>query len=290
MTRRAPEFRPPRSRQAQSGRRRMLVRYGLLTGAAALIIALGAVLIVRLVDDDDGGADAAPAATSTAVAESTGGSADSREPTIDAPSVQFALQLEDAPPGYEVFDTETYGISLEGFASSEYFATYAAGELAAGEWAFVEGFKTEIQPPGRSADVARGEHYLRSEIYRFETLIGAREAYAYLERHHAQFQGSQSVETLPLGNESTAVAMTTGTVSGTELPGSYQRFIARRGNLVYIVQVYGALQYTTMAQARDLAVIIDEKIIGDRPAPLPTPTPVNSGAGAAPTIETTPEP
>jgi hypothetical protein len=83
--------------------------------------------------------------------------------------------------------------------------------------------------------------------------------------------------------------MTQGTVPGTELPGAYHRFLARRGNYVYITQVFGALQYTSIDQARDYAVIVDEKILGEREAPLPTPTPQGSGAIPAPTIST-PEP
>jgi hypothetical protein len=287
MSNPAPQFRPRRSRHPVD-RRRQWLRYGLLTGLGALIVALAAVLIVMAAaGGGDGDVPGEPG--ETPVRRSTAGSADGREP-LSSGVVQYVVQLEDVVPGFQTQPGETYGISTDGFASGPYFATFSAGETAAKEWGYVEGYQALLEPIGKSADVALGKHYIRSEVYRFATAAGAHEAYGYLERFHAQFGNSVAVATKPLGNESSAFTMVQGTVPGTDHPGTYHRFIGRRGNLVYITQVFGAQQYVSIDQARDYAAIIDMKILGELPAPLPTPTPRNPGVGAAPTVESTPTP
>jgi hypothetical protein len=290
MTNPSPQFRPRKTRQAPT--KTPWVKYAMFGFAGALLIAIAAIVIVQFVGSDDDGD--IPGATPGPDSRSTAGSADDRAEVQQNPAFLFNIQLDDVEEGYEISDLETYGITGDGFASGDYFSTVSAGELAAEEWGYLEGFQTSLQPIGESAAVAQGAHYVRSEVYRFETVEGAAEAYAYLARFHTQQPGSVVNEMAPLGNESSAFTIISDTVPGTELPGAYHRFIGLRGNIVYIAQVFGADQYTSPDQARDYAVIIDEKIIGDREATPPTPTPVNSGSGAAPTLElppsTTPTP
>ena len=138
--------------------------------------------------------------------------------------------------------------------------------------------------------MAQGKPVVRSETYLFETTEGARQAYEHLATFHTGFTGSESVQVNPLGNSSSAFTILEGTVPNTELPLAYHRLIARRGNLVYIAQVSGVHQFTTMDMAREFAVIIDDKATGARPAPTPTPPAGGSGAATAPVLPPTPEP
>jgi hypothetical protein len=284
MTNPAPKFRPRRSRRGSRGRPFWL--YAGLAGVGAAFIAGAIILAVRLSDDD--GPDLEP--DETAVAASTAGSADDRAPTVNVAPFGFVVQLGDIEPGWETEVLETFIISPEGFATGQYFSSIAAGESAVQDFCYVDGYQAQLAPIGKSADVALGKHYIRSETYRFCSAEGARGMWELLDRFHAGVEGSvREVDVLPLGNASSAFRILSGTVAGTELPGAYHRFMTVRGNMLFITQVFGALQYTSIQQARDYAVIIDEKVLGQRPAPTPTP-PAAGSAIAAPTLPPTPEP
>jgi len=286
MTSRAPQFRPRRSKQTTDPRKRW-IRLAIVGGAGVILLGVAAFLIFTAVSEDDDGVEASPG--ETPISRSTAGLAGGPE-VISESVVEFVVQLEDVEPGYQVDPRETFVLTPDGFASATYFSTVSAGEAAVRDWGYIEGYQALLEPIGKSADVALGKHHIRSEVYRFATAEGASEFYGFLERLHTQRPGTVVVPTSPLANESSAYSLIDGTIPGTELPRAYHRFIARRGNLVYITQVVGVQQFTSIDQARDYAVIIDMKILGELPAPLPTPTPVNPGAGAAPTIPPTPTP
>jgi hypothetical protein len=291
MTNPAPQFRPRRSRQ-KTDPRRPWIKWAALTGAGALLVLVGTLIVLQLTgDDDDATADGGEG---TPGSQSTSGSADAREPFLTEPPFAYVVQLEDlADPDYKSSPNETYVVSDIGFASGPYFTSLEMGESKVNEWGYLGGYQAILEPIGESADVAQGKHVVRSESFIFNSVEGARAAYQYLEEFHTTFSGSETVEVQPLGNDSSAFTILENTIPGTELPGAYHRYIARRGNLVYIAQVFGVLQFTNIDQARDYAVIIDAKATGERPAPTPTP-PSSGDAGAAPTLppppSTTPTP
>lgn len=269
MTRQAPQFRPRRSRSGAAPARPWL-KYVALSGVAALAV-VGAVLVLlfALGNGDDSTDDPLP--------RSTGGTVGGAEPVLDPPAYAYVVQVDDAGPTHETSPIETFILSADGFAASGYFPSVSAGELAVQEWAYLDGYQALLQPLGQSADAAQGQVYIRTESFIFGNIDGARNAFDYFVRFHEQRPGSEKVEAAPLANGSAAFSITQGTIPNTQLPAVYHRFFFRRGNLVSIVQVFGALQFTTIDEARDFAVLVDEKALGQRPAPTPTP-----GSSSAP--------
>ncbi len=271
MTNPAPQFRPRRSRSG--GRQsRPWLRYAGLSGVAAILI-VGSIL--AFVFARGNGNDSPPGSPTPG---STAGTAGGPEPVLDPPAYAYVVQVGDIGPTHETGPIETFIISADGFSSSGYFAAISAGEQAVEEWGYLDGYQALLQPVGQAADAAQGKPYVRTESFIFRTVDGARTAFDYLVRFHEQRPGSEKVEVAPLGNASAAFSIVQGTIPNTELPAVYNRFLFRRGNLVTIVQVFGALQFTSMDDARDFAVIVDQKALGERPAPTPTPG-TSSGPG-----------
>lgn len=277
MTNPAPQFRPRRSRSG-GDQSRPWIKYAALSGVAALAV-VGIVLVVMFALGNGGDGDGDPLPRSTA------GTAGGAEPLLEPPAYAYVVQLDDIGPTHDTGPIETYILSADGFASSGYFASISAGEQAVKEWAYLDGYQALLQPLGQAADAAQGQVYVRSESFIFGNVDGARNAFDYLVRFHEQRPGSEKVETAPLANGSAAFSLVQDTIPNTELPAVYHRFLFRRGNLVSIVQVFGALQFTSIDEARDFAVIIDEKALGQRPAPTPTPGSSN-GTGSVPATAT----
>lgn len=246
----------------------------MLTGLLAVVLlgaaALGAWLVMR------GGDDSTPAR----------GLAGGPNPTLEEPASRYAPSLEEAPPGYQVVTPETYGMNAFQFAvQSGLFAEAAVGEQRAEEWGYLDGRRTTFEPLGKGAEVLQGAYWLTIDTYLFERPDGAEAAFNHLESFYNGLQGSRRVEAAPLGNQSGAWSFERGTILQSDTPAIYHRFVFRRGNLVAIVQTLGGTPFMSIEQARDTAIVIDERALGQREPSTPTPAPAPSlpaGGGRTP--------
>jgi|GEM_PF-3375697 len=261
----APEFRPRKKRQQNVARAAWRSPWGLTGVLAVLIIAaagFGGWLVFR------GGDDSAPAR----------GLAGGPDPKLEGPASRYAPSLEEAPPGYQVITPETYDLNAFQFAAqSGLFTEVATGEQRAEEWRYLSGRRTSLEPIGKGAEVLQGGYWLTVDNYLFEYPEGAEAAFNHLKTVYDGVTGSERVDAAPLGNQSAAWALQKGTVLQSETPAIYHRFVFRRGNLLTIVQTMGATPFMTIEQARDIAIVVDERALGQRDQSTPTPA-------AAPTL------
>ncbi len=264
MSRQAPQFRPRRG--APDGRRKWTM-LAVSAGVLALgVVALVVTLILTLGGDDDGSATLA-SGDSTSTTGTEGGA----EPKIAGPASRYVPQSAEASRDYEQFGPDTYPLSALGWASNGHFTNAEKGEEQAIAWGYETGFQASFQPTGQLADVVLGKYFFKVESVLFDSLTGAHEAYLHLQEQHLKQKGSERKVTKGLGNESSAWEAVQGTVGTSDLAGVYHRFIFRRGNLVTLVQTYGAQPRMNIDFAREIAVSIDEKALGERPSPTPTP-------------------
>lgn len=260
----------------------------LLAGAALLATALGA-----CGDDDDepnaagestvattegGSSPAGATRTPQKPPPSTAGTAGGPEPIVPEPSAQYTLQLSDLPADlFEPIPPNTGVIGIERFELLGQFTSGLYAAAKAREWNYVEGWSVEYAPLGRLSSVIDGGYYVNVDTYLFSEATGAHEAYESFIAQYTRLPGSVEEEALPLGNESAGYSVIQGTVGNSDTPLIYHRFIFRRGNLIGIVQTTGAEPYMAIDLARDYAVIIDSKALGDIAPELPTPFPTPGG-------------
>lgn len=204
---------------------------------------------------------------------STGGTAGGSEPIVEGPASRFAPFVEDLPGDrFEVFPPETFGISAATFGLTGPFLSAQQGDTSARDWGYVEGYNLQYNPAGLLAGVLDGGYYVTIQVHLFETTAGAHSAFeAYREESTAN--DSDAVSAAALGNESAAFSLVQGTVGNSDTVAVYHRFIFRRGNVVAVVQTYGADPFMTIDSARDIAVMIDDRVLGNTPAVEPTPIP-----------------
>ena len=236
-------------------------RWLLITAATAIAVAGAIAVVIALVSGDGDG--------SGSLAVNAGN--DSREPVVKGPATQFVIQLGDKPDGYRAFPPQTFILTPVAWAASGLFESQADGEAKAEAWGFKDGYQATLEPLGQLADVAQGKYYLRVESVLFENASGAHNAYGQIVETLKRVPGSEKQEVNGLGNESSGWKLLGEPVATTELPGAFHRFIFRRGNLLTTVQTYGVDQFMTIARAREFADVIDQKALGQRPAPTPTP-------------------
>ncbi|MCC7363326.1 MAG: hypothetical protein IT303_03055 [Dehalococcoidia bacterium] len=262
----APEFRPPAKRQRQERSAGPLSRIDrrarfFFAGMAVVLIgaiAAGAFLLLRDDSDSSGG--------------STGGTQGGADTKLAGPASRYVPEAADFSVGYEVFPPETFSLSALQFASNGLFGGTTEGEEKAELWRYESGYQASFQPTGLLAEVVQGKYYVRVESYLFEDVAGAKQAYAAYEERYSSTDGSERVDGVKgLANESSAWKFLDKTIANTELRGVYHRFVFRRGSLVSIVQTMGAEPFMTIDQARDVAVLVDEKALGTRLSPTPTP-------------------
>lgn len=268
----APEFRPPAKRSAgrrglrrwARGRdRRLVAAIAAMAVLLVLAAAAGAFLSLR-------GGGAGPARLG---AGTTGG----REVQLPAPASRYVPQLAETPTFAEVYPPNTFSLSPLQWAANGLFQGTTEGEQKAQQWGYSDGYQADFWPIDRLSAVVKGAYYITVESYLFDTQNGARQAYQAYEDRYRGATGSEPLTNVKgLGNQSSAWRVFQGVVGTSELRGVYYRFAFRRGNLVAIVQTYGAEPFMTIDRARELAVIIDEKALGQRPSPSPTPRPANS--------------
>lgn len=222
--------------------------------------------------------------TSGTPGASTGGTIGGAEPLAKPPASRFAPSLTDLPAGYRVDVPDTFTQNISTFASSYLFDTSDQGNQLANQWQIVDGFQVYYNPDGLEAGLLEGRYYISTEVYLFNSIAGATAAYTYMDGRLTG--GSEVIKTTPLANASDAVKRVSGTVGTSNVVKAYYRYIFRRGNVVAIVQVAGSDPQITVDRARDIAVIIDDRILGKRDNPIPTPIPTPQ-INIAPTPEGT---
>lgn len=207
------------------------------------------------------------------ISKSTGGTEGGPE-TISTGFVRrFAPLLTELPGVNQVNVPDTFAGNLSTFASSYLFVNGQQGQDLATQWKILDAFQASYQPTGLAADALRGRYYVTVETYLFQAADGARAAYEHMARLYASNNATVPQQTKGLGNQSSAYALVQGTIASSDIPAVYHRFLFRRGNVVAVVQTLGGDPYMSIDQARDIAVAIDDKILGKRPATDPTPIP-----------------
>lgn len=235
--------------------------------------AIGTLLLTSGSDGNSGGGSNVPGSVKEPTPASTSGLAGGPEPTVSLPASKYTPLLEEMPPEMEVNASDTFTMNIATFAASYWFDTNARGEELSQQWRIIDGYQVYFDPIGRAAQVAQGGYYASVEVYLFESPAGAKLAYDYLEGRMKARTGSQPAQARPLANQSAAFRFEGPTIGTTDIPSVYHRFIFRRGNAVVAVQTFGATPYMSTDQARELAVLVDRKLLGEAPAVEPTPIP-----------------
>ncbi|MBI2767124.1 MAG: hypothetical protein HYX53_14595 [Chloroflexi bacterium] len=259
----------------------------LLGGAAVLVVVVAVVAAVAIVLLGGGNGVPATVANSTGntpTPYSVGGTDGGPSPQLELPASRYLPEVKDMPKGNDVYPNDTFALSSLAFATTAgIFTTTNEGENSAAEWGYQDGYQATFQPRGLTADVAKGQYYTTVNTYLFATDTGAHAAYIAFESKYGTLKGSERLQGVKgLGNESSAWKYESGTVGPTDITAVYHRFIFRRGSMVAVVQTYGGLPYMSIDKARELAIVVDDKALGNRPAPTPTPAPSN-GAIVVPT-------
>ena len=283
MSKQAPQFRP-RQTKAQTRSRRYLLAASVI--GVLLIAAIGTIIGLAVSGDDSN--SSGTSGLPTAISRSTGGTEGGPEPRISAPAARYVIQAGDVPNGFKTLGNSTFNISSLGFATNGTFKTSAEGEQAATDWGYADGYQSSFEPQGQLADVVKGAYYIKVESYIFNDSAGAAKAITAMETVYRAKPGSTQETAKGLGNQSSAWKLINGTVGTSELVQVYHRFIFRRGNLVTVVQTTGADVFVNIDKARDLAVIVDRKALGEIAAP--TPTISKSGTPALPPVQPTQKP
>lgn len=211
-------------------------------------------------DDDDG-----PAGTVTV--ESVG-----EDVQLAGPPSLYAPSLEEMLAPSVVNVAETYAINPTTYATTGGFGSPNTGQERAEEWGYNSGYQVLYDADGLVAGAATGNYYTTVQVFLFDTAEGARGAFNFYEERGRVATDSEAVDIERVGNQS-AAAVVGGerTLPGTTIPGEFHRVVFRRGNMVTIVQTFGASEFMSIVQAREIAVIVDQRAMGERPAEEPTP-------------------
>ncbi len=246
----------------------------LLILAAGLVLIAMAVLVIFLVAGNNGGdPDVSKTVDGNKGPASTGGTLGGPEPVADLPASKYIPLIAEVPGDNEVNVSDTFTMNITTFTSSYWFINDQEGQDRAREWKIVDGYQVLYQPVGLSAQVLQGGYYSTIETYLFADVDGAKAAYSHLSDKIGSLPGTEKEKPRGLANESAAYRLVQGTIGSSEVVAVYHRFLFRRGNAVVSVQTYGGEPFMTIDQARELAVMIDDKLLGQRPATEPTPIP-----------------
>jgi hypothetical protein len=252
----------------------------LVGGIVLLAAALGVVfLLSRGGDGKAANAGQAPANGADRPSKSTSGTSGGEEKFNKTPADQWTVLLGELPQNYQVDVSNTFAMTVSTFSSSYWFTSEQEGQDRSKEWKIADGYQVYFQPKGLAAEVLQGSFFLQVETYMFADTDGAKKAYAYFDNLMKTRGSSEPVTAKQLGNESAAYRIVGGTVGTSEMVGVYHRFNFRRGNTIVSVQTWGGQQYMNIDPAREVAVSIDNKLLGTRPAVEPTPIPTPSFPG-----------
>lgn len=249
----------------------------IILGAGLVLIvgALAAWLVLSRGDGDDtdvSGTVIEGEKPSTSTEGTTGGPS----PINDGPASRWNLLIEELPANYEVDASQTFTSNITVFAAEYWFKSEAEGRDKAEEFQISDQFTAVFQPTGLDADLLRGEAYVTVETYLFANEQGAQKAWAHFDNVLKSTTGSQPVKTRGLANDSSAYRIAEGTIGTSEMLQVYHRYSFRRGNVIVSVMTRGGQPFFNIDTARRFAVIIDNKLLGTRPAAEPTPIPTPS--------------
>lgn len=271
-----PEFRP-RTKRQRPKRRIADPRLVMTVAALGVVLIAAAAFAFLLLRSDDGTKTAAPG---QAPSQSTGGTVGGPDPTLPGPASAYAPSLTEAPAGYQLRDNKTYSLTPLQFVAdnSALFPSTEEGERTVEQWGFASGYQVELWPIGQLAEVVSGPPIYTVGVYLFDTTAGARLAFEKFEEAYGSLPGSHRVEDAhPLANQSSAWAYPEGTVGVSDVEAIFHRFIFRRGNMVVTSQTLGGVPFMNIDKAREMARIVDDRALGDRPATTPTPAPTIPG-------------
>ncbi|MCA9820964.1 MAG: hypothetical protein KC482_02620 [Dehalococcoidia bacterium] len=243
----------------------------------AIFLCLGVVMLAVAC-----GGDGDQAAEGTRPA-STGGTSGGPAVVVDGPASRYAPFLEEISRlgSFDVYPPETFGIAAATWSLTGPFSSITDGEAKAEEWGYNEGFNIQYQPRNLLAGVLQGNYYVTIQVHIFDTVEGAEQGFGAYETTTGN-AGGDELSPKGLGNESFAYELKEGLVSRSEVVAVYHRFVFRRGNVVATVQTYGAEPFMTIDPAREVAVMIDDRILGNTEAiePTPIPPPIQTGSGS----------
>lgn len=251
----------------------------LAAGVILLAAAVGAVFFIGRGDDKPDAATGGTVLQGEKPSRSTSGTLGGDELVAPRPASKYSVLLGELPEKYQVDVPNTFVQNISTFSSSYWFNSEEQGSKLAAQWRIIDGFNAVFQPEGLAADVAQGEAYITVETYMFQTVDGAKLAWAYYDNRLKNVTNSEAMKTKGLANDSSAYRIVQGTVGPSEVVGVYHRYSFRRGNTIVSVQTWGGQPFMNIDVARELAVIIDNKLLGVRPATEPTPIPTPSFPG-----------
>lgn len=242
----------------------------------AALLALGVVLGSAAVACGSSGGSSKQGTVVSSVPKSTGGTSGGPDTTVAGPASRYTPATTELPGNFAVDVDNTFTQNISTFSSSYWFSTAQDGNTLAKQWKILDGYKVDFTPNGLGAAVLQGSYYVSVEVYLFQDTIGASEAYTYIQNRLAKTAGSSVINANQLGNSSSAFQIISGTVASSTTPAIYHRFLWRRGNIVASVQTTGAQGKMTIDAARNIAVIMDNRMLGKTPATEPTPIPTPS--------------
>ncbi|MGE3074565.1 MAG: hypothetical protein AB7N24_00435 [Dehalococcoidia bacterium] len=237
---------------------------------AACVLAIAA-LLAACGDDDGGDSGSDPSKSPTNPPPS--GTVSTASPQLSKPAGKYSVSLDDIGNAWLTDIANTYVISSQSYCrKSCLFASQTEGEKDLESWGYVEGYETAYIPEGRDDTVLKGGYYIKVETHLFETAEGANAAFDYFTAYAASGAGSAAVQISPVGNKSAGFETLGEKLGNTRVNAVYEQILFVRGNVLTVVLTKGAQGFMTPKEAWDLAVIADEKLLGERAAPEPTPT------------------
>jgi hypothetical protein len=191
---------------------------------------------------------------------------------LQGPAGRFIPTKEEIRGTYAINPQETYGYQADTFANTNVFSSPTEGAEFLSRVIYVEGYRVYFEPDGLLAGTLQGGYFPTVETHIFETVDGAKEMFRKFTDVSAAVAGSQPQATAAVGNEYSAYKLVRGKIADRDQV--YFRYIFRRGNMVAVVQTVGVEGVIQVDTAKDIAITIDDKALGRRPALAPTPIPV----------------
>lgn len=266
----------------------------ILLGGLGILAIMAGVVVYMIRTDDSTDVSQTVKQGKTAAGWSTGGTEGGSEKAVAGPASRFSPALKELPGSFNVNASETFAQNISTFSSSYLFTSANEGAQLAQQWKILDGYNAVYDPDGMNAGVLQGRYFVQTETYLFQDVEGAKAAFTYIDQVHARNQGSIKQTPKGLGNQWAAYQITQGTVGTSDMKLVFDRFIFRRGNVVTIVMTTGGEPFMTIDYAREVAILADERILGNRaattPTPIPTPAFGNIPPTAAPTQLGTPQP
>lgn len=240
-------------------------------------------------DDDGGEGSPSPGATGASATQTSAGGA---SPVLAKPASKYSISIDDLGQNFRtdiagtfLLDAKTYAYEASiGTTRVRLFATEADGNKKLSEWGYVEGFQTGYIPEGISGPesaLLQGGFYITVETHLFKDADGAEAAYDYFE-NYLKTGGAQRAEAEPVGNKSSTWVTVGGKIGKTPVNAMYHQLLFVRGNVLTIVFTKGAQGFMKPEIARALALISDQKALGERAATEPTPTSNTQSPSATP--------